>query len=354
MSSPRLGLLVVADSFGGGLGAAAQAHCRWFADRGWSVALAAPEATGDVIAPAAAINLAVPHGAFDVAGMLRAVMRLRAVLRQHSPRIVHAHGTRSQMVALLAGRVPYVTMHGAGRVDGQGSTGAALRTGARFVASWLAVEAYSAAPAPGRWQTTLHASPRLAGMGAVPESEMSARPTFVWVGRMDSPKQPEVFVEACALAAATHDLRGVMLGGGPRLSEIRELVDRLGAPVEVLGESSDVVENVSAAWAVCLFSGFEGVPFAVQEAMWARRAVVLSPLPSLRWFAGGAAVYAADATSAAVAMTHLSSRDSAIMRGRQAGDRARSLLAEDAPFPQLNAAYAARRSRARRSGSAGG
>ena len=35
MPSPRLDLLVVADHFRGGLGAAAQAHARWFAERGW-------------------------------------------------------------------------------------------------------------------------------------------------------------------------------------------------------------------------------------------------------------------------------------------------------------------------------
>lgn len=343
MASPRLDLLVVADHFRGGLGASAQAHVRWFAAEGWSVALAAHEPVAEEISRAEAIQVAVPDGAFDLAGMVAAARQLRAVLRRRRPRVVHAHGTRSQMLTLLAGRLPYVTMHGAGRVEGQGAIGAALRRAARFVASWLAVRAYSASPAPGRWQTTLHASPRLREFERLQAEAMDPVPTFLWVGRMDAPKHPELFVEACARASCDRSLQGVMLGTGPRLEEMRSLAARLGAPVEVVGETSAVPEHLARAWAVCLFSGFEGVPFAVQEAMWAGRAVVLSPLPSLRWFAGDAATYAADVTSAASAIMELCDLAVSVERGARAAVRARGLLTVDAPFEQLRTDYAARR-----------
>ncbi len=343
MPSPRLDLLVVADHFRGGLGAAAQAHARWFAGRGWSVALAAAAPVAEEIAPAEAVDVAVPAGAADVRGMVAAARQLRAVLRRRRPRFVHAHGTRSQMLTLLAGRVPYVTMHGAGRVEGQGALGAAVRRTARLVASWLAVRAYSASPAPGRWRTTLHASPSLSGLDRLAASEMADEPTLLWVGRMDAPKRPELFVEACAAAADDLPLRGVMLGGGPRLEEMRALAARLRAPVDVVGESPDVAAHLARAWAVFLFSGFEGVPFAVQEAMWAGRAVVLSPLPSLRWFAGDAAAYASDVPAAAAAMRDLCDRAVAERRGALAAERARDLLVADAPFEQISADYAARR-----------
>ena len=246
MPSPRLDLLVVADHFRGGLGAAAQAHARWFAGRGWSVALAAAAPVAEEIAPAEAVDVAVPAGAADVRGMVAAARQLRAVLRRRRPRFVHAHGTRSQMLTLLAGRVPYVTMHGAGRVEGQGALGAAVRRTARLLASWLAVRAYSASPAPGRWRTTLHASPSLSGLDRLAASEMADEPTLLWVGRMDAPKRPELFVEACAAAADDLPLRGVMLGGGPRLEEMRALAARLRAPVDVVGESPDVAAHLAA------------------------------------------------------------------------------------------------------------
>jgi glycosyltransferase involved in cell wall biosynthesis len=90
---------------------------------------------------------------------------------------------------------------------------------------------------------------------------------------------------------------------------------------------------------VCLFSGFEGVPFSVQEAMWVGRPVVLSPLPALRWFAGDQARWAVDADEAAQALVALCDHEVAAAEGRAAGRRARSLLTPDAPFPRLRADY---------------
>jgi glycosyltransferase involved in cell wall biosynthesis len=336
--SARLDLLVVADSFGGGLGASAQAHARWFAAQGWRVALAAPGAGGADLEPAAAVALDVPGGAFHAAPMMMARRELRRILRTSRPRIVHAHGTRSQLLVIAAGRLPWVTMHGAGRVDGQGRLGTAARLSLRRLAPLLSSGAYSAAPAPGRWQTLLHASPRLAELGQLPPSDLEP-PVFVWVGRMDAPKQPEVFVDACLLASRERPLRGVMLGGGPLLAEVRASVRRKSAPVDVLGETTEVNSYLAVARAVVLFSRFEGVPFSIQEAMWAGRAVLVSPLPSLRWFAATAADYAGDPVEAAAAMVALCDRELAERRGAAAAERSRSLLTPDAPFPQLMAAY---------------
>lgn len=339
MSSSRLDLLVVADSCEGGLGASAQEHARWFAGQGWSVMLAGPEASGLSIAGGEATDVPVPGGAADVWSMLIAARHLRSVLRRRRPRVVHAHGTRSHLVTLLAGRVPRVTMHGGGRVTGQGAVGTVARRAARWSASWLAVRAYSAAPAAGRWRTLLHASPRLRELGQPGPACMAPVPTFLWVGRLDAPKQPHLFVRACALASRRRRLRGVILGDGPWLDDTRELAERLGAPVDVVGASPEVGRAIAESWAVCLFSGFEGVPFAVQEAMWSGRAVVLSPLPSLQWFAGSAATYAEDEDAAAAALVELCERDVAVDRGARAAARARHLLVEDAPFPQLMAEY---------------
>jgi glycosyltransferase involved in cell wall biosynthesis len=158
---------------------------------------------------------------------------------------------------------------------------------------------------------------------------------------MDVPKRPELFVRACVQAARERPLRGVMLGGGPRLDEVRSLVEREAAPVDVLGESDAIAMHLAGARALCLFSDFEGVPFAVQEAMWAGRPVVVSPLPGLRWFAGEAADYAEDADSAAAALVRLCDLGVAATRAAAAAARAHQVLSPHAPFPALMAAYAA-------------
>jgi glycosyltransferase involved in cell wall biosynthesis len=338
MMAERLDLLVVADSLEGGLGASAQAHARWFAARGWRVALAAPGAHDELHPSRAAVDLDVPEGAFKIVSMLRTSRVLRDVLRRDQPVVVHAHGARSQLLVLAAGRRPWVTMHGAGRVDGQGRVGDAARILLRRVAPFLSSGAFSAAPAAGRWRTLLHASPRLSGLPQMPASSANP-PVFLWVGRLEAPKKPEIFVRACALAARERPLRGVMIGGGPLLHEIRAAVAEERAPVDVVGETGDVSAFLALSRAVVLFSGFEGVPFSVQEAMWAGRAVLMSPLPSLQWFAAGAADYANDPVEAAAVMVALCDSGFARRRGEEAAGRIRALLSPDTPFPQLMKAY---------------
>lgn len=339
LTNESLDLLVVADSGEGGLGAAARAHAQWFEGQGWRVCLVAPGVSEIGTDPVEVLVSPDLASALQVRRLVRSAGFLRLQLQQRQPTVVHAHGTRSQLICLLAGRMPYVTMHGSGgRVDGQRLLGTVVRTAARRLAGRLAIRAYSAAPVGGRWQTLLHASPRLAGLerSVVPSSEV---PTFLWVGRLDAPKQPDRFVQACALAGRQTPLRGVILGDGPLIASVRDLVAELGAPVDVLGAVNDVGAYLRDALAVVLLSDFEGVPFSVQEAMWVGRPLVLSPLPSLRWFAGGAARYARDADELASAMLALTDAATAAREGEAAATRVRSLIHAEAPFARLLADY---------------
>jgi glycosyltransferase involved in cell wall biosynthesis len=338
-----LDLLVVADHVGGGLGASAVAHGEWFAARGWSVGLAAPHQGAGEVAGVRRFPLPVAHSALDIGAVLKAVRELRRVLRTTRPGVVHVHGTRSQLLCLLAGRRPYVTMHGAGgRVPGQLAVGTLLRRVGRASAPRLARGAYSAAPAGRSWSTVLHASPRLPQLSQLEPFDESEVPSFLWLGRLDEPKQPMVFLQACAAAAAQRPLRGVVVGDGRMRPALEAAATRTGAPVTFVGETTEVERFLEETWALCLFSGFEGVPFSVQEAMWAGRAVVLSPLPNLTWFAGAAAAYAADATEAAARMVELTDPRVARDRGVAARDRVRGLVTPEDPFPRYLADYGAR------------
>jgi glycosyltransferase involved in cell wall biosynthesis len=336
MTHDRLDLLIVADSVQGGLGAAACSHAQWFAQRGWKVVLVAP-GVNSVPIPAIieTVEILVPGGASDTRNMLRAARQLRRVMSERAPDLIHAHGTRSELLVLMAGRRPVVTLHGAGRVPGQSGIGTLVRRTARTLAPLPARKAYSAAPAGGRWQTLLMASPRLRRFDVQSIDAMARIPTFLWLGRLDRPKQPEIFVRAVALAARHQEVRGVVLGDGPLLHAMRRLAEAESAPIEFMGERQDVEPFLASAWAVCLFSAFEGIPFAVQEAMWAGRSTLLSPLPSLCWFAADSALFATNVQQAAEAMGELSRGDLAQHRGLAAATRIRQLISADAPFAHL-------------------
>lgn len=332
--------MIVADSVEGGLGAAAIAHARWFDSFGYQVCLVAPGAATVTVGRVSVHPLPPVASASHLRSLGRAAVALWRELRRIQPEIVHAHGTRSQLICLLAGRRPYVTMHGTGgRVTGQGVVGSFLRRCARRTAALLAIRAYSVAPAGGRWRTLLHASPRLAELTERPFRPESV-PTMVWIGRLEEPKQPDVFVAACALAARETPLRGLVVGDGPARERVVQLVHELNAPVKVVGAVDDVAAVLERARAVCLFSGFEGVPFTVQEAMWVGRPLVLSPLPTLRWFSGDTARWATDVDQAAQALVALCDGRVAAKEGRLAAQRVRTLLTPDAPFPQLLEDYA--------------
>ncbi len=340
---PALDLLVVADSVEGGLGASAVAHAEWFASHGWMVGLVAPDQAEGETCGVHRLSVGAVASALDVADVRAAARSLRRLLSSSRPSVVHAHGTRAQLLCLLAGRRPFVTMHGGGgRVPGQSSVGTWSRQLGRSLAPLLAQQSYSAAPAGRGWDTVLHASPRLGRLDHVASSPSAQTPEFLWLGRLDEPKQPLTFVRACALAAQSSDVTGVVVGDGPQRSMLEAEAARLGAPVKFAGETADVAGYLERAWAVCLFSGFEGVPFSMQEAMWAGRPVVLSPLPSLRWFAGSAATYAGSADEVAEVLLSLTSPEVVSQLGARAKERIHKLLTPQDPFPRYLTDYGPR------------
>jgi len=93
------------------------------------------------------------------------------------------------------------------------------------------------------------------------------------VGRLDPMKDHETFLRAiAALARRRPDVRGVMIGDGPRLERIRlqKLCCELGAEDRIIwaGKRLDMPAVYSSLDCLCLTSAFgEGTPNAVGEAM---------------------------------------------------------------------------------------
>ena len=331
----------MADSLVGGLGAVVRAHAAWFAGQGWAVTVAAPGDPAAVLPGASFEPLELPDTMRSVGAVRRARGRLAELSAELRPGVVHCHGLRSFAVARLATRrAPFVTLHGSGPVPSDPPAYHALRRAGVQLVPRLAKRAFTAGPTTaGGWVFLPHASPALARLKRLSFPPAGDPPTFLWIGRLDAPKQPDMFVRALAAMAG---VRGVIAGDGPERASLGRLVAELDAPVELLGHQGDLSPLLARAWAVVLLSTHEAVPFAIQEAMWVGRPVVSSDLPGVRWVAGEAAILvprASGVAGAVAALGRVLDHATAAGLGDRAAEQIRRQLTPDAPWPAVAAAY---------------
>jgi glycosyltransferase involved in cell wall biosynthesis len=96
-------------------------------------------------------------------------------------------------------------------------------------------------------------------------------------------KRPDVFVDAVARAhAADPRIRGIVVGGGRLLGDIRRRADATDGAVRVLGERSDVADLICASDAVCFSSDVEALPVAALEAMSLGKPIVATDVGGLQ------------------------------------------------------------------------
>lgn len=336
-------LLVLSDTLAGGMGALARAHASWFAARGWPVALAAPLDGSRPDAPVRFVELPPVRTIRRPGEMRRARAALRAVRGEFGHDcVVHAHGMRAFVLARAAGLPkPFVSVHGTHPADDDPPGYAVLRRAWFALLPRLSRGALSGEPTSAAgWTYRPFASPLLARLDRLPFPTADATPTVAWLGLFDDRKHPDVFVRAVArLAREGVAVRGVMGGDGPRLHEITRLIAELDAPVELRGQT-DPVPLLREAWALALFSGSEGTPLAVIEAMWAGRSVVASPLPGNRHLIGDTGALTADDDAAVQALRMLlTDHGVAASRGESAAVRVRTLLTADTPWAELEEMY---------------
>jgi len=337
---PRL--LIVTETLRGGVGGVVREQTEWFAGRGWSVSVAAPlEEKRSTSVGSRHHQVSIPTSARNLRAMALATRSLRAIIRAGSPTVIHCHGLRSFAIARLASSTrPYVTLHGTGVVVSDPIGYGGIRRLTLRVAPFLAEGAFNASPEQRHgWTFMPHASPRLATMAELPFPAPGSEPVFLWLGRLSEPKLPELFVEAISEAARERPLRGLLAGDGPLSQSVERRIKELKAPIDVVGHSEDVAGLLERSWALVLFSRFEALAFSAQEAMWAGRAVVSSPLPGIRWLLGDAGLVASDVKSAAQSIARLTDRDLAARLGTDAATRIRELITPGAPWPAIEAAY---------------
>ena len=218
---------------------------------------------------------------------LRAIVRLRGLIRAGQPGLVHAHGLRAGALTAIAltfgrrrGGAPaalIVTVHNAPPAGGL--TGAIYRVLELIVArradSVLCVSpdledrmraagarrvGRAVVPAPS---VSLTAAPASRASGPGPRG-----PVVLAVGRLAEQKGFGTLLEA---AARWRDIRPepvlIIVGKGPLEAELKGQAAALGLTVEFAGPRSDVPELLATAAVLVSPSSWEGQPLVLQEAL---------------------------------------------------------------------------------------
>ncbi|WP_222182716.1 glycosyltransferase [Geminicoccus harenae] len=209
-----------------------------------------------------------------------APVRLRRLIDEVRPDLVHAHGGRAGLaIARASGPVPFVyTVHGyhfATKPWPQRLAGALAErvTGSRAAAIvWVCAADRQLA---GRWRLdpgrpadgVIHNGLDLA---ALPERGTLEPGLIAFLGRLVPQKNPLLAVDVLAYPAL-RDARLVMIGGGPLEDAVRARARALGVAerVRITGalQRDQALDELRRAAALVLPSLWEGLPLALAEAM---------------------------------------------------------------------------------------
>jgi len=281
---------------------------------------------------------------------LRAAAALRRLLRAGPPPLVHAHGIRAGLVALLAVRTLrprpplVVTLHnavlGAGRrarlgrlVQDAVCRGADAVLGvsgdllAQARAAGAAAVERALVPAPAAVAQRSREEVRAAeGLGEALLVLTVAR-LAPQKGLGDLLDVAAALPRRVAAAGTERDVVLLLAGDGPLRAELADRVAGQRLPVRLLGARRDVADLLAACDVVLGTSAWEGQPVFVQEALRAGRALVLTDAGGTREVTADAAdlVAVGDVAGLAAAVEGLLA-DPARRARREADARARAAL----------------------------
>lgn len=219
--------------------------------------------------------------------------------------VVHAHGVRAGALACLATKnTPVVvTLHNTRPAGSSGLSGVAFDTLERVVAKQADVvlgvsdDLVQRSNEHGARDARIAVVPARRGEGAVRESasvrgELGApREMLLVVGRLAEQKRIDKVVEIARLVARERpEARWFVAGEGPLREQIQAEIDRVAAPVTLLGHRLDVPDLLAAADLVVSTAQWEGQPVWLQEALAAGRAIVATDVGGTGAVVGDAAV----------------------------------------------------------------
>ncbi|MCZ7418024.1 glycosyltransferase family 4 protein [Verrucosispora sp. WMMA2121] len=249
----------------------------------------------------------------------RAVGTLRRLLAAEPADVVHAHGLRAGLVAVLARPVAplVVTWHNA--VLAGGVRGALSRLVERIVARGARVTLGASADLVARAVALGAQDARLAPVAApelpAPRRRRAAvraefavaadQPLILSVGRLHPQKRYDVLVDAAARwRERTPPPVVVIAGSGPAYLPLAARISAARAPVTLLGHRTDVADLLTGADLAVVTSDWEARQLFAQEALRAGVPLVATAVGGLPELVGDAAVLVSpgdvDAVDAAV------------------------------------------------------
>ncbi|GAB3321558.1 glycosyltransferase [Geodermatophilus aquaeductus] len=295
-------------------------------EHGWDVAVASP-ADGDL--PGWLADLGVPHLAWRASRdpgvtVPSEVLRLRRLVREVDPDVVHLHSAKAGLAGRLALRGARPTVfqpHAWSFEAAQGPVARLARLWERSGTQWthllvcvsederrrgedVGIRARTVVLPNGidleRYRST-GAAERVTARRAL---GLEDRPTVVCIGRLAQQKGQDVLLESLpAVRSRVPDVQVVLVGDGPDADALRS---RAGEDVRFVGAQPDVRPWLTAADVVALPSRWEaGLSLVAMEAMALGRSVVSTDVAGARdGLAGaGAVVPREDAAALASALT---------------------------------------------------
>ncbi|TQJ30870.1 glycosyltransferase involved in cell wall biosynthesis [Microbacterium sp. SLBN-146] len=271
----RLRVLHVLDSSGlGGAQRVAMTLVEWLRDLGVDTAVVAPD--GAILDGAGDLRQFPSKGRPGFGEISAAIDAFR-------PTVLHAHQRREALVAGIAGRmrgIPTVE-HAHTVLPGHRHRGLSFRSRRIYAVSpdvaRMVVDDYRASAERVRV---------IPNIGAVPVATEAPGPSYrlvlpdvpweiLGIGRMTEQKNPLRFVSVVARLNRIRPVHARWIGEGPLLSPARRLAAVLGAPVDFVGRSVQIAEELDGVDALLMTSEWEGLPLAALEA-YARGRVVFA------------------------------------------------------------------------------
>ncbi|OKI49148.1 glycosyltransferase family 4 protein [Micromonospora sp. CB01531] len=298
--------LVLASSTGG-VGQHIRSVARGLTAAGTSVLVCGPAATQDqfdftgVGARFAPVEIPASPTPADA----RAVAALRRALSGAEVDVVHAHGLRAGLVAVLARPAAplVVTWHNA--VLAGGLRGRLSRLAERIVARSVRVALGASDDLVARAAALGAADARLAPVAAPtlppPRRRRAAvraefgvaadRPLILSVGRLHPQKRYDILVDAAARWRTRNPAPVVVIAGsGPAYLQLAARISTARAPVTLLGHRTDVADLLAGADLAVVTSDWEARQLFAQEALRAGVPLVATAVGGLPELVGDGAV----------------------------------------------------------------
>jgi glycosyltransferase involved in cell wall biosynthesis len=267
-------------------------------EREWQVAVASPQGIlAEDVRRLGALHYEWPAGRWPGPATLFETARLTDVFHRARPDLVHLHSSKAGLAGRLSlrGRLPTVFQpHGWSfyALDGVMRRAAVIweRFGARWAHVILCVsdserQRGEAARIPANW----HVVPNGVDVQELrPGDRAQARqklgleegPLVVCIGRICAAKGQDVLVETWPrVTGRVPDAQLVLVGEGEDAEKVRKAA---GDGIVFAGQREDAADWLAAANVVAAPSRWEGMSFAMLEAMAAARSVVITDVPGAR------------------------------------------------------------------------